>query len=530
MSGDVNPAHVDEEYAHSDMFHKIIAHGMWGASLISTLLGTRLPGPGAIYLEQTLRFRHPVMIGDTITVSVTATERDTERKRISFDCRCVNQRGEVVIDGTAKVIAPTEKVRRPQVTLPTVRLYEHGVLFRELVDKASTLEPIRVAVVHPVDRDSILGALQAAQAGLIIPVLVGPEDRIRSAAADNDLDIAGLQVVATEHSHGAASAAVALARSGQVDAVLKGSLPTDELMQPALAAGTGLATDRRMSHVFVIEVPGYPELLFITDAALNAEPDLAAKRDIVQNAIDLARAVGVPTPKVAILSAVETVNPALRSSLDAAALAKMAERGQILGGVVDGPLAFDDAVSPAAARVNGIASPVAGQADILVVPDLESGSLLAKQLGSLGDSQAAGIVLGARVPILLTGRAAPPERMAACAIAALMLRAPRPAKPARHRDPADRAPSRAGAAPDRGRRIRRLQAARKPATAARVTTRSQTRPLTSARPCWPGLGTTRRTPDQHSRPAATSLVRPDSDPGHSHGPPAQQNIRSGACG
>jgi len=442
MSGDVNPAHVDEEYAHSDMFHGIIAHGMWGASLISALMGTRLPGPGTIYLEQTLRFRRPVMIGDTVTVSVTVAEKDPERKRVTFDCRCVNQRGEVVIDGTAKVIAPNEKIRRPRVTLPTVRMYEHGVLFRELVDQAQALGPIRVAVVHPVDRDSILAAVQAAQAGLIIPVLVGPEDRIRSAAAANDLDIAGQQVIATEHSHGAASAAVALARSGQVDAVLKGGLPTDELMQSALAPGTGLAADRRMSHVFVMEVPGYPRLLFITDAALNAEPDLAAKRDIVQNAIDLARAVGVPTPKVAILSAVETVNPGLRSSLDAAALAKMAERGQILGGVVDGPLAFDDAVSPAAARVNGIASPVAGRADILVVPGLESGNLLAKQLDSFSDSQAAGIVLGGRVPILLTGRSVSAEHMAACAVAVLVLRAPRPGKPARPRDPADRWPRR----------------------------------------------------------------------------------------
>ena len=461
MSGDVNPAHVDEEYAHSDMFHKIIAHGMWGASLISALLGTRLPGPGAIYLEQTLRFRHPVTVGDTITVSVTATEKDPGRKRISFDCRCVNQRGEVVIDGTAKVIAPAEKIRRPRVTLPAVRLYEHGVLFRELVDKARTLEPIRAAVVHPVDRDSILGALQAAQAGLIIPVLVGPQDRIRSVAAASDLDIAGLQVVGTEHSHGAASAAVALARTGQVDAVLKASLPAGELIQSAAAADTGLATDRQMSHVFVMDVPNYPRLLFITDAALNAEPDLAAKRDIAQNAIDLARALSGQTPKVAILSAVETVNPGLRSSLDAAALAKMAERGQILGGIVDGPLGFDDAVSPAAARVNGIASPVAGQADILVVPELESGNMLTRQLGSLGDSQAAGIVLGTRIPILLTGRATPPEHMAACAAAVLLLRAPRPGKPAQDQDPADRSPGRwAGTSSDRRRRTFRLPAAR----------------------------------------------------------------------
>jgi phosphate acetyltransferase len=426
MSGDVNPAHLDEEYAHSDMFHKIVAHGMWGASLISTLLGTRLPGPGTIYLEQTLRFRRPVSIGDTITVSVTAAGKEPERHRISFDCACVNQRGEAVIDGVAKVIAPTEKVRRARVVLPDVHLHEHGVLFRDLLARTRTLEPIRMAVVHPVDRDTLLGAVQAAQEGLIIPVLVGPEDRIRSVAASHDLDIAGLSLIATEHSHEAAEKAVTLARTGQVDALMKGSLHTDELMRAAVASRTGLATYRRMSHVFVMDVPTYPRPLFITDAALNVEPDLAAKRDIVQNAIDLALAIGVETPKVAILSAAETVNPRLRSSLDAAALAKMAERGQIRGGVVDGPLAFDNAVSPAAARVKGIASQVAGQADIVVVPDLESGNMLVKQLDYLGDSQAAGIVLGGRVPIALTSRAdSALERVASCTLAVLVARAPK---------------------------------------------------------------------------------------------------------
>ena len=243
------------------------------------------------------------------------------------------------------MIAPTEKVRRPRVVLPDVHLHAHGVLFRELVAKAKSLEPIRMAVVHPIDRGALLGALQAAQEGLIIPVLVGPEDRIRSVAAAHDLDIAGLELIATEHSHDAAATAVQLARSGEVDALMRGSLHTDELMHAAVAPRTGLATDRRMSHVFVMDVPTYPRPLLITDAALNLEPDLDAKRDIVQNAIDLALAIGVDTPKVAILSAVETVNPKVRSSLDAAALAKMAERGQIHGGLVDGPLAFDSAVA-----------------------------------------------------------------------------------------------------------------------------------------------------------------------------------------
>src|SRR5450755_644317 len=429
MSGDVNPAHVDEEYARSDTFHKIIAHGMWGASLISTLLGTKLPGPGTIYLEQTLHFRRPVTIGDTITVSVTVAAKDPERHRISFNCSCVNQHGEAVIDGIAKVLAPTDKVHRPRVTLPEVHMYEHGRLFRELLARTKGLEPIRMAMVHPVDCDALLGAIQAAQEGLIIPVLVGPEERIRSVAAAHDLDIAGLSVIATEHSHEAAEKAVELARSGQVDALMKGSLHTEELIQAA-AARTGLAADRRMSHVFVIDVPTYPRPLFITDAALNVEPDLAAKRDIVQNAIDLATVVGVQMPKVAILSAVETVNPKLRSSLEAAALAKMAERGQIRGGVVDGPLAFDDAVSPAASRVKGIASQVAGQADIVVVPDLESGNMLVKQLDSLGDSQPVGIVLGARVPIALASRAdSALERVASCALAVLVARTAKPKTP-----------------------------------------------------------------------------------------------------
>lgn len=436
MSGDVNPAHVDEEYARSDIFHKIIAHGMWGGALISTLLGTKLPGPGTIYLEQTLRFRRPVTIGDTIVVSVTAAAKDAEHKRIGFDCRCVNQRDEVVIEGKATVIAPTEKVTRPRVVLPEVHLREHGFVFRALIDRARALDRIRVAVVHPVDLDSLSATLEAAQAGLMIPTLVGPEERIRSIAATHDLDISAAQLCATEHSHEAADTAVRLVRSGQVDGVMEGTVHTDELMHAAVASRTGLRTDRRMSHVFVVEVPAYRRALLITDAELNVEPDLVAKRDIVQNAIELGRALGIQLPKVAILSAVETVTPRLRSSLDAAALAKMAQRGQIRGGVVDGPLAFDDAVSPAAARVKNIASEVAGRADIVLVPDLESGNMLVKQLDYLGGCLAAGIVLGARAPIILTRRSRDPlERLASCALAVLMAHAPPHANPTRADDP-----------------------------------------------------------------------------------------------
>jgi phosphate acetyltransferase len=237
------------------------------------------------------------------------------------------------------------------------------------------------------------------------PVLIGPEGKIRHAAATYNIDISGFPIVPTEHSHAAAAKAVAMARSGEVEALMKGALHTDELMHEVVASETGLRTSRRISHVFAIDAPAYPRAMFITDAAVNIFPNLIDKRDIVQNAIDLVTALGIVTPRVAILSAVETVSPDIRSTIDAAALCKMADRGQITGGILDGPLAFDNAVSLEAARTKGIVSPVAGQADILVVPDLEAGNMLAKQLVYLADAEMAGIVLGARVPIILTSRA-----------------------------------------------------------------------------------------------------------------------------
>ena len=429
MSGDVNPAHVDEEYASSDMFHKIIAHGMWGASLISTLLGTKLPGPGTIYLSQTLYFHHPVTVGDTITVTVTVRAMEIEQHRINFDCLCTNQRGEVIISGKADVMAPAEKVKRPRAILPAVSLHDHGSWHQHIISMATGLEPIRVAVVHPVDSNALLGAIEAAQVNLIVPILIGPKDRILAVAAAQNVDVSPYTLIPTEHSHAAADKAVVMAREGEVDAVMKGSLHTDELMHTALAPRIGLSTERRMSHVFVLDVPAYPRMLFITDAALNIYPDLEDKRDIVQNAIDLAHVLGIETPRVALLSAVETVNPKIHSTLEAAALCKMADRGQISGGLVDGPLAFDNAVSFESARTKGIVSPVAGQADILVVPDLESGNMLAKQLEYLADAQTSGIVLGARVPIILTGRAdSPLAHIVSCALALLLARSKLKAK------------------------------------------------------------------------------------------------------
>ena len=412
------------------MFHKIVAHGMWGGALISTVLGTQLPGPGTIYIGQSLHFRGPVGLGDTINVTLKVAEKRPEKHRIILDCQAVNQHGQIVITGTAEVIAPTEKISRPRVVLPEVELREKGRFHRKLVEMTLGLAPIRTAVVHPVDTVSLLGALGAAREKLIVPVLVGPEAKIRAAAEQAQLDISPYELISTEHSEAAAALAVAMARAGRVEALMKGALHTDELMRPVFDSDLGLRTARRISHVFVIDACGYPRPLFVTDAAINVYPTLDDKRDIVQNAIDLAHALGIAAPKVAILSAVETVSTKLKSTLDAAALCKMADRGQITGGIIDGPLAFDNAVSEEAAKTKGIVSPVAGQADIFVVPDVEAGNMLAKQLEYLAEAEIAGIVLGARVPVILTSRADKPlARQGSCAIALLLVRRLLKAKP-----------------------------------------------------------------------------------------------------
>lgn len=430
MSGDVNPAHVDPEFAKSDMFHKVIAHGMWGGALISTVLGTELPGPGTIYLDQSLKFLGPVGLGDTVTVTVTARQKEEAHHRISFDCKCTNQDGKIVIDGAALVIAPTEKIKRPRITLPEVKIEERGANFRQLIAKAETLEPIVTAVVHPVDANSLGGAVAATQANLITPVLIGPERKIRAVAEDAHLDISPYRLVPTEHSDAAAAEAVKMARKGEVRALMKGSLHTDEFMHPIVRGESGLRSERRLSHVFLLDVPTYDRPLFVTDGAINISPNLEEKRDIVQNAIDMAHALDIAAPKVAILSAVEVVMAKLPSTIEAAALCKMANRKQITGGIVDGPLAFDNAVSEAAARAKGIDSPVAGRADILIVPDIEAGNMLAKQLEYLADADAAGIVLGARVPIILTSRAdSVQSRLASSAVAALVERHKRRREP-----------------------------------------------------------------------------------------------------
>ena len=409
ISGDVNPT--------------MIGHGMWGGALVSAVLDTRLPGPGTIYLGQELSFRKPVGLGDTIAVTVTAKEKRPEKHIVVFDCRCVNQRGEEVITGTAMTIAPTEKIRRPRVTLPDVQLRRHDK-YQQFISRCAELGPVPTAVVHPCDRASLEGAIRAAEGRFIFPILVGPETKIRSVAAAKGIDIARYEIVDSEHSHAAAAKAVVLARAGKVEALMKGSLHTDELMHEVTAAETGLRTARRISHAFMVDVPTYTEPLVITDAAINIFPTLDDKRDICQNAIDLAQILGCPEPRVAVLSAVETVTAKIPSTLEAAALSKMADRGQITGGLVDGPLAFDNAVSEQAAQGKHIVSPVAGKANILLVPDLEAGNMLAKQLTFMSGADAAGIVLGARIPIILTSRADNLRtRLASAAVAVLIAHA-----------------------------------------------------------------------------------------------------------
>ena len=292
--------------------------------------------------------------------------------------------------------------------------------YERLIARAQEAPSATTIVVHPCDETSLRGAVEAAEAGIIVPILVGPKAKIEKVAREAGLDISRYTLVDAPHSEAAAAQAVALVREGKGELLMKGSLHTDELMRAVTSGSTGLRTARRISHVFIMDVPTYPDALFITDAAINIFPDLKVKRDIVQNAIDLFAGLGMGVPRVALLSAVETVTPDIPSTIDAAALCKMAERGQITGGVLDGPLAFDNAIDPEAARIKGIKSEVAGRAQILVVPDLEAGNMLAKNLSFLANADAAGIVLGARVPIILTSRAdSVRTRMASCAIASL---------------------------------------------------------------------------------------------------------------
>ena len=412
ISGDVNPTHAGS-------LGLLTAHSMWGGALVSAVLGTRLPGPGTVYVGQSLHFHKQISAGDTLTTSVTVRRKLAASGIVVLDCQCVDESGASVMSGRAEVLAPTKKFVGRLAEVPEVRLRRHEKYAR-LIERCRGLPPAATAVAYPCDGSSLGAAVEAARAGIIKPWLVGPSAAIHAAAEQSRIDVSGLDIVDASSSRSAAEAAVELVRLGRAELLMKGSLHTDELMGAVVKKDAGLRTSRRISHCFIMDVPTYPKPLVITDAAVNIAPTLEDKVDIVLNAIDLAHALGVDQPRVAILSAVETVNPKIQSTIDAAALCKMADRGQIAGGLLDGPLALDNAISIAAAKIKGIASTVAGQADILLVPDLEAGNMLAKNLSFLADADAAGIVLGARAPIILTSRAdAVRTRMASCAVAAL---------------------------------------------------------------------------------------------------------------
>lgn len=395
--------------------------GVSAEALVHGILKRQLPGPGTVIVAHQLSYAGRACAGDELVASVTVLEKQAP-DRVVFDCQ-VLRADTVLLAGTVTVRAPATSQVVDGREAPNVVLRRHDV-FARLFRECDAMPPVLCAVVHPCDPASLGGALEAASQGLIEPVLVGPEARIRAVAQAEGWDLAAHRIVPTEHSHAAADAAVALARSGEVQALMKGSLHTDELMAAVVSSGTGLRTSRRISHVFVMDVPAYPRMLLVTDAAINIAPGIRDKVDIVQNAIDLAQVLGVPQPKVAILAAVETVNPEMPATIDAAMLCKMADRGQITGGLIDGPLAFDNAVSLEAAQTKHIVSDVAGRADVLVVPNLEAGNMVAKQLQYLAGADSAGIVLGARVPIILTSRAdSVRTRLASAAVLKLLAHA-----------------------------------------------------------------------------------------------------------
>lgn len=417
------PALGDATPEAMTLFNDIVGNGLWTGALVSHVIGTRLPGPGTIYLGQDFRFVKPVADGDTITATVRVVQKNLNNRTVALETICSNQEGEYVLTGTAMVIAPDKSIEWTEASSSVAIPKTKGPnRYEAFVAEARSLPSVRAAIVHPCSAGAILAAVEVRQKGLFEPLLVGPEAKIRAAAEAAEIDLGDMAIEDVPHSHAAAARAVELAVGGAASVLVKGSLHTDELLGAVIATGSGLRTERRISHVYAFDVPAYGKPLIVTDAAINIRPTLDHKRDICQSAIDLLRALGVEEPRVAVLAAVETVSAKMPSTLEAAALTVMAARGQITGGRVDGPLAFDNAIDLDAAKTKGIVSVVAGEADILLVPDLEAGNMLAKQLIYFAGATAAGIVLGARVPIVLTSRSDPlSARIASATLARLLV-------------------------------------------------------------------------------------------------------------
>ncbi len=417
VSGNTNPLMLpgqEGEPASSDP----VAPSMWIGSLISAVLGNILPGPGTLYRAQSLRFHHRVHVGDKLRVTVTCREKGNEPFAV-FDTRIEDCVGNLVCDGVAEIDAPRATIITEARDLPEL-IVDQKDHFARLIALAAQLSPLVTVVVCPEDQNSLGGAILSARKGLIQPIFVGDAARIRTAAEELGANISEWTVIPESDHRAAAARAVAMVLSGEAGAIMKGAIHSDELLAAVVKKEGGLRTVGRISHVFAMDVPTLDEILFISDAAINIAPDLLTKVEIVQNAIDLARACGLDQPKVGVLSAVETINPNIPSTLDAAILSKMAERGQIRGGLVDGPLAMDNAIDVEAARTKGIASLVAGRANVLIAPNLEAGNMLAKELTFVARAEAAGLVIGAKVPVMLTSRADNDRaRLASCALALL---------------------------------------------------------------------------------------------------------------
>jgi phosphotransacetylase/acyl dehydratase len=417
-SGNTNPIHMPGADIDKDGTVDTVAPSLWVGSLVSSVLGTVLPGAGTLYRGQTFRFHDRARLGDHLVIEVRCIEK-RERPVALFDTRVAKADGTLILDGVAEVEAPSMTIVLTDQQLPMLLVDQHDH-FGPLVERCKRQPPMPTAVVCPDDENSLGGALLSQREGLIVPIFIGSRNRIQKAADAAGLDLGGISIVDIEEHHEAAARAVAMVHSKEVRAVMKGNVHSDELLAQVVKKDGGLRTTRRVSHVFVMDVPTKHNLLFISDAAINIAPDLTTKIDIVQNAIDLALACGLDKPKVGVLAAVETVNVNMPSTLDAAALAKMADRGQIRGGIVDGPLAMDNAVDMQAARTKGISSLVAGQADVLIVPNLEAGNMLAKELTFIARAEAAGLVVGAKAPVILTSRADNDKaRLASCALAQL---------------------------------------------------------------------------------------------------------------
>lgn len=418
-SGNFNPMHLIEHEQSDKQVILPVAPGMFVASLISAVLGNQLPGAGALYRRQVLDFHERVRCGEELLCRVTVLEKMANGVlRLATTVERVTD-GALILSGEAEVLPTTTKIDVKEVEVPGLIVQRHRH-FEALLARAKALPAMPTAVVCPQDDNSLGGALLAAREGLITPILIGNADKIRATARALGEDLTGIELIDVPASaEAAAMKACSLVREGRVASVMKGHMHTDDLLKPMLDKIGGLRVGRRFTHVFVMDVPGQPEPVMVTDAAINIAPDLLTKIDICQNAIDLAHSLGME-PRVGVLSAVETVNPAIQSSLDAALLSKMADRGQIRGGLVEGPLAMDNAVDMGAARTKGLRGGVAGRANILVVPGLDAGNMLAKQLAFVSHAEGAGLVLGARVPVILNSRSdSPMSRLASCAVACL---------------------------------------------------------------------------------------------------------------